>query len=162
MKKLFIFPFILFISCEMTLEPQTVGLEQFESKDCTEERDKSERSIASLGDSISAYCKDLSLYKCDKRVFSPTAEDNNLIDQVYSLDGLSLTYNLYSFNTNKVREEDPNVPDEMFEAGEDYNKTEVQCYMPGEKGRGIYGNGSTLNEAIMGVIAACDKKESES
>lgn len=147
----------------MSLEPKTIGLEEIRKDSC--EKDENERNTQSalfnskVLKSISEHCKDYSQISCDIKKFSPDVETTEILNQKYCKDNLCVTYNSYHFNTSAYLNDD--TPISSFELGGEYNNQEVQCYRPDETNLGIYGNGSSLEEAIKNTILSCHKKENE-
>ena len=160
---LYLFLFI-FISCELSIEPKTIGLEQFKENNCDKEKNSKSQAASRSKESLvfrelAAICQDTSRFSCDVRVFSPETETENLPNQEFCLtDQDCLTYQSYHYNTVDLQNDSSNPKD--FEIGGQYNYKEVQCWMITKKG--IYGQGNNLKNAIHATKASCHKQESKS
>ena len=105
-------------------------------------------------------CADITLYKCDARVFSPDVQSSrSLEDFCFSEDNsLCIFVDTMRFSTNNQKTTDKYATEQDFESGGQYNYKEVSCYHRDLMKEGKYqatGEGSSVEMALEKAISSC-------
>jgi hypothetical protein len=105
-------------------------------------------------------CEDVTLYRCDARVFSPDVQTSRSEeDYCFSDDNSQCIFvDTMNFSTSDQKTSDQHATDDDFKLGSQYNYSEVTCYHIDLLQDGLSkatGEGSTIDEAIKKAITNC-------
>jgi hypothetical protein len=105
-------------------------------------------------------CEEVTLYKCDARVYSPDVQTSRSEeDYCFSDDNSQCIFiDTMSFSTSDQKLSDKFATEDDFKIGGQYNYSEVICYHIDllKDGKSLAtGDGSSVEEAIQNAIKTC-------
>jgi hypothetical protein len=147
---------VLFIVLGLGVLTSCIQPPKSKKKNCPD----SQLSMMLNNENPSQICEDVSLYKCDVKVFSPDEQSSkSREDYCFGEDNSSCLFiDKLTFSTAEQKTSDQFSTEADFLPGGQYNYTEVICYHKEHLKEGLYqvlGEGSTVEMAIQKAIQSC-------